>query len=276
MALVLSRSLILSAAAAALPAGVPLILWDNRVTIGNVSADTEASGYPITNVANPATDPTQEWRANDATAQEIAVAVNAVDDIDGVGIARHNFGSAGIAVTIGYYDESDTWVELVQEQMPANDEPLLFRFTPQSIATLVIRLASGSAAARIAVLYVAPLLACERSFDVAADFVVPRFGRKTEVINGRAERGDYLGRIRMSQWIESELTFKHFHPDWYRENFDPFVAAAQRDVPFFLAWQPEGYPDEVVFCWFTDDPMPMTSPQTGRKSVTLMLGGITE
>ena len=63
MGLVVSQNLVLSAAEAALPAGTPIILWDNRVTFSNVSVDvTSATGFPITNLANPATDPTQEWR----------------------------------------------------------------------------------------------------------------------------------------------------------------------------------------------------------------------
>jgi hypothetical protein len=64
--LVISQNLVLSPAEAALPDGVPLILYENKVTRTNVTATSEDSDYPITNVANVATN--QEWRSvDDAT-----------------------------------------------------------------------------------------------------------------------------------------------------------------------------------------------------------------
>lgn len=255
--------------------GSPFILWQNRVTFTNVSATSSASGYPITNVSNPATDTTNEWRADDTSVQDIEVELNTSDDIDGVGIAGHNFGSAGVSVIIGYLDESDMFVALTDEVFPENDGPLLFSFDGQPIGTLVVRLtASGATEARMAVLSVGTLLRLPRSVDAGADYTGPRFGRKTEVVNGRSERGNYLGRIRVGQWIETALTFKHFDAAWYRSYFDPFVESALEDGAFFLGLQPVDYPSEVLYGWLTDDPPVTTSPATKRISVTLPLGGI--
>lgn len=282
MPLIVSQNLVLSDDDAALPAGTPIILWDNIVTIDNVEADSEAEGYPATNLANPATN--QEWRAGSADSPapstvEITITTNSAEDIAAVGVARHNFGSAGISVEVGYYNPSSPteWVSLAGPVTPGSDEPLLFRFTAQPLAQVVIQLLGGDEDPRAAVLYCGPLLVMERGVDIAADFTVPRFARRTEFYNGRSERGDYLGRIVTSQFIEGvEHTFSHLDPDWYRSEIDPFVQAGQQDTPFFYCFAPDDYPLEVAFAWFAADPVPMTNPVTRRKKLVLKLDGIVE
>lgn len=280
--LVIASNLVLPSAEEVLPSGVPLILYDNKVTRANVTATSEDTDYPAVNLANPATN--QEWRSiGDATplptSIDIDVAINSVDLIDAVGIARHNFGTAGIAVTILRVDLDSTPTEtvLVGPQIPGNDEPLLFTFTGQAFETLRIRLTCDDQQARAAVLYAGKLLRCQRGFDVGRDFTPPRFARKTEALNGQSQRGDYLGRIVLSRFLDvPAFDFKHFTPDWYRTYFDPFVEAAQQNTPFFFAWQPVSYPYEVSFNWLLEDPVPTTSPVTGRKAVSLRMGGILE
>ncbi len=274
--LVISSSLVLSPADAALPAGTPRILWRNIVTFGTITADSEATGYPASNMANPATN--QEWRAAAVGDVEITVTISDVDDQSGVGIARHNFGSAGIAVEVGYYDEFAAWVNLAGPQIPANDEPLLFQFTEQSLAEVTIKLAEGDEAATAAVVYVGLMLIMPRGVDVDADYLVPRFARKTEYAAPLSERGDYLGRIVTSQFLGEVLhTYSHLVAEFIREEIDPFIAAVQADAPFFYAMlADDGVSYDVAFVWFADDPMPVKSPVTKRYKLILKLIGIVE
>lgn len=274
--LVISPNLVLSSPAS-IPSGTPIILWDNIVTFSNITADSEAVGYPITNVSNPATN--QEWRAAAAGDVEITITTGSADDQSGVGIARHNFGTAGISVDVGTYDDSSppVWTSLAGPQIPANDEPMLFWFTAQPFTEIIIKLTEGSEAARAAVVYMGDVLVMERSVDADKEFMVPRFARKTEAVNARSERGDFLGRIVTSQYTDGiEHSYSHLRAAFYRSEVDPFVRAAQQDVPFFYALQPDDYPYEVAYAWFTDDPMPKTNPATGRISVVLKMGGILE
>lgn len=274
--LVISSSLVLTEAEAALPEGTPRILWDNIVTFSNIAADSEAVGYPITNVANPATN--QEWRAAAAGDVEITITIADVGNQSAVGIARHNFGTAAISVEVGYYDEADAWVNLAGPQIPANDEPLLFQFTAQSLAEITIKLAEGDAAATAAVIYAGLMLIMPRGVDVDADFMIPRFARKTEFAAPLSERGDYLGRIVTSQWIDGvQHSYSHLEADFVREELDLLIAAAQADTPFFYAMRTDdGLGYDVAFAWFFEDPLPMKSPVTGRYKVVFKIGGIVE
>ncbi len=274
--LVLSSALVLSPADAALPPGTPRVLWNNIVTFGNISADSEADGFPASNLANPSTN--QEWRAAGAGDVEITITVGVVDDQSAGGIARHNFGSAGIAVEWGYYDDSDVWVNLAGPQIPATDEPLLFQWTGQSLSEIVIRLAEGDEAARAAVVSAGPMLIMPRGVDVDADYLVPRFARRTEYSAPLSERGDYLDRIVTSQYIDGvEHTYSHLEADFVRGEIDPFITSVQAGDPFFYAMRADdetGY--DVAYAWFTEDPMPLKSPVTKRYKLALKLGAIVE
>jgi len=492
--LVISGTLVLSPAQAALPPGTPRILWDNFVTFGSITASSEAAGYPISNVTNPATN--QEWRAAAAGAVEIAITIGVVDELSGVGIARHNFGSAGIALSLlgtsegidaytklllhfdgsdastsfvdecghaftangnahidvgdfvfggasGIFDGVDDYIStadhadfalgsvdwtlecrftctdaagvnrglagqqatalaadtsvtiyrdavgrivgrahvgsttyvvtgttiftdvvntgfhkvafirsgstlklfidgvqeggdvaitgsvndvsaswligkvasqpdewkgridefrlsvgiarwtanytppdapypytvLVQQFMPANDEPLLLQFTSQSLSEIVIALAEGDAAARAAVIYAGPMLMMPRGVDVDSDYLVPRMARKTEFAAPLSERGDYTGRIVTSQYISGiQHKYSHLESDFVREELLPFINAVQGDdVPFFYAMRADdGVSYDVAYLTFEDDPMPAHNPATGRYGVVLKMGGIVE
>lgn len=277
--LVVSSSIVLSEADAALPSGTPRILWDNIVTFGTIAADSEAVGYPISNVTNPATN--QEWRAAAAGDVEITITISAVADQSAVGIARHNFGSAAIAVEVGYYDEADAWVNLAGPQIPANDEPLLFQFTEQSLAEIVIKLAEGDEAARAAVIYAGLMLIMPRGVDVDADFLVPRFARKTEFSSPRTERGDYTGKLVTSQWIEGVVhNYSHLEATFIREEIIPLIASVQADdgAFFYAMLADDGIAYDVAYVWFPEgtDPKPLKSPVTGRYKLSMNLTGIVE
>lgn len=282
--LVISPSIVLSAEDDALPDGTPLILYESVVTISNVSATSQNSFYPATNLANPATN--QEWRGSSdsptPTDVDIDVVVGSAEPvIDGVGIARHNFGSEGIAVSIYRVSTDSPPVEtlLVGPQIPPDDEPLLLVFTETEFTgTLRVHLdVPASTVPRAAVLYAGPLLRCQRGMDVNVEFTPPPFARKTVAVNGKSHAGDFLGRIVTSESVEDAMaTFRHFQADWYREYFDPFVQAAQTETPFFFSWAPDDYPYEVGFLWFSDDPIPLASPITGRMGIALKMDGIFE
>jgi hypothetical protein len=272
--LVISPSVVI-APGTTIPPGTPLIGWHNLVTRGNVSATSEDPSYPATNLANPATN--LEWRATVVDQVYLHAELNTLLLVNYVAVARHNFGSAQIPVQPGYFNEALEWNPLAPEQVPPDDAPLLFVFDePQSLATVKMKLNPGIAAPRAAVWYVGVLLALERGVDVGTDFPVPLDARKTSVVNGRSEAGDFLGRQVTSQFLEWNAAFKHFTPAWYRTYMRPFVRAAQRDVPFFYTWAPDDYPYEVTFAWLRDDPIPLTNPATGRVGVDLVCGGIVE
>jgi hypothetical protein len=270
--LVISSSVVLTEAAS-LPPGTPYIGWHNLVDFTNLTSDTAADGYPVTNLADPTTN--VYWQGVGAVAQEIAAAVNSADDIDYAGIAGHNFGTAQIAVEVGYYNEASAWVSLAGPQIPPDDQPMMLAFTPQSRASVVVKLSEGDAAPRAAVLHVGKLLVLERGVVVDAAMPWMPQARKVTRINGVSASGQFLGSIITGAKVTWRQAFKHFTPAWFREKFVPFLAHARDEgKPFFYAWKPAAYPYEVVYLWTVADWEPAVDPVTDRFEIELSGEGI--
>jgi len=273
MALIKASGLALSAADALLPAGVPLIGSDNVVEFGNVSATSEQTSYPVTNIVNPATN--LEWRAaanSPPGTATIAITTASADPIDYIAVAGHNLGSAGVSVQV-----TSNVGTLIPSTLIVDDAPIVFQFSPQVLSTISLVLTAGSEVSRIAVVYVGKLLLCERGVEVDNDLVTPFFSRKTDVVSARSARGDYLGTVVLSRYLaDATIIFKHFTPTWFRNNFEPFIRIAQAHHPFFFVWNPNRYPLETAFVWLRDDPVRPISPVTDRVNVTLQVDGIVE
>jgi hypothetical protein len=275
MSVVISSALAATAAFQA-NADTPLIGYETRVTTANISSTTETDDDPATNLANPST--ALKWTGvvvSPAVDEYITVDVQTAEEMDYVGIARHNFGTAQITVSVEGVTDGDAspevWEELVGETLLADDGPAIFRFTAQALAKIRLRLQPGSEAPTLAVLYTGKLLELERNIYVGHTPIT--LGRRTKTVTPRSESGNFLGRIVLNQMTETKVDLDYLTPDWYRANFDPFVEAAE-ESPLFFAWRPGDYPDEVGFCWLTNDPIPQNSLANGMMSVSLDLRGI--
>jgi len=78
------------------------------------------------------------------------------------------------------------------------------------------------------------------------------YARSTNVVSGMSESGQYLGRVVRNQTLEFALSQQNVDAEFYREYVEPFVRSAITR-PFFAAWRPSKYPDEIGFCWLTRD-----------------------
>lgn len=253
----------------------PVIGYANLVTAANIAATTEADGFPASNMANPSTNLRWEGELSSPEADEyITVTTNAADPMDYIAIARHNLGSAQIAVSVEYLDTDaspEAWEELIAPVMLPNDGPALFRFPPQALAAIRLRLQPGSEAPTIAVVYTGKLLVLQRQIYVG--HTPMPYGRSIKVTNARSESGNFLGRIVLNQKTGTSLTLQNLTPDWYRANIEPFLLAAQ-ETPFFFAWRPQSYPREVGYGWLTNDPKPQNQRGNGMMSVELQMSGV--
>jgi hypothetical protein len=268
MSLVISSAVVLADAADGLSLDHPVIGWHNVVTSSTIVAGTAEANYPASNLANPATH--LEWRAADDTEQYLTVTTNYVDEIDYVAVARHNFSSAEIPVSIDGFI-GGVWTEIVEEVMLPDDGPALFRCEAQSLSQIRIRLQSGSAPARAAVVYVGKLLVVERR--VYAGHMAITDGIKATVANGRSESGNFLGRIVLGEWRETSVPLSLISPSWFRTYMRPFLKDG-RDLPFFFAWRPETYPREVGYGWLTEDPAPTPDTTSHLLSFDLKVSGV--
>lgn len=266
--IVISSAIVLAEAADALSLDHPVIGWHNVVTPSTIVADTEEANYPASNLANPATH--LEWRGEDTTEQYLTITTNEVDPIDYVAVARPNWGSAEIPVSIEGFI-SGVWTEIVEEVMLPDDGPAMFRFEAQSLSQARIRLQSGSEIPRAAVVYVGKSLVLERKLYVG--HVPMPDGIKSSVANGRSESGNHLGRIVLGEWRETSIPLSLISPEWFRTYMRPFLTEG-RNLPFFFAWRPGTYPREVGYGVLTDDPMPVPTGPHNLIAFEMKVSGV--
>lgn len=274
---VVSPGLVIAPGVDGLNANSPIIGYQNLAS--SVTATTEEADWPAGNLANPSTY--LKWRSapgSPVADEYLTVTLDTADDVDYVGIAGHNFGSGQMPVSVEVLDESSSpaeWVELISDTLLPNDGPIIFRFAPQPLSAIRVRIQPSQASAPVspfaAVLYVGKLLVLQRRIYVG--HTPMPYGRKLTVVNHRSIAGAFLGRIILAEKTATSIDMQNLTPVWYRTYLEPFLVAA-REIPFFFGWRPGSYPYEVGFAWLTNDPQPKNQRPNGMMQVTLNLEGV--
>lgn len=247
----------------------PLIGWRNVVTLDALTASSETTDNPAANLTVPSTY--ARWEASAAADQTLTVTLNSANPVDYIAIAGHNLGSAGITVAV----ETDTgsgYSAYVPATTVDNDGPLIIQLAPKYLTGIKVKLATGSAAPYISTFYVGRLLKLQRRIYVGHSPL--SLNVNDEVTIGRSERGHFLGRVILSSTAQGSINLQNLSPDWVREHLMPWRRAG-RDQPFFFAWRPHKYPDEVALCWFANNPSISNQRTNGMMQFSANIGGIT-
>ena len=234
----------------------PLIGYDNIVTSTNITATSEAEGYPATRLANPATH--LEWHASTSAIQYLTVTTPGINNVEYIGVVGHNWSTIGATVSIEVLtvDSPPTWTQTEAPFIPTSDNPIFWQITSPRPESFRIKIAQGSSPPDLpqaAVVQAGTLLTMQRK--IYSRHLPITYGRKLVVSNGRSESGKFLGRVVIGEDNDTIASFRLITPEWFRSNMPDFLEAA-KEAPFFFVWRPDTYPDEVGYCWLTDDPAP--------------------
>lgn len=251
----------------------PRIGWHNLVETGNVSATSEATGFPALNLGNGTTF--QLWRASAAEVQSITVDFGQLRTIDYIGIARHNLGSAGYSYQLQGSTDGSIFDDLDAKQFPVDDSVILHEFEAAEIRYLSLIITpldeEVDTPAEIAVLHAGALTISQRRIYVGHTPISD--GRSSTVSTGFSENGQFLGRVLRRDVFATKVELANLTPDWYRANLRPFADVAATRALFF-AWRPQAYPAEVTYCWATANPNVQNSRSNGMMSFDMSVQGI--
>jgi len=250
------------------PLSHPMVCWQSQVRFGNVIADSAAVGYPATNLANPST--ANRWLSS--TAVEQLVTVSDLDgQIDHVAIARHNFGSGDVTVSVEALtgEPGADWEVVHPGALPANDAPIVLRFAPGFYIGVRLRLVPDDVPPTMAVLFVGLGLVLQRSMQ--AGFTPITDAEDTDLVTGWSQSGEHLGAIVDGSTSSNTAALKALDPIWYREAMRPFVQAANKGAPFFFAWDPANHPDEIAYCTFASGSVKPTINYLGGKEFDITM-----
>lgn len=271
MSIVLSPGLVIAPATTFQPHW-PVIAWDNLVTIENVEAEFEDADHPATNLANPSTN--LRWQSTSTADQTLLVTLSTTKPVDCLGVARHNFGSAGIPVSVDGLtaEPGAVWEEIFPEYLPADDTPLLLRYASTNLIGVRLNLQPGAVAPRAAVLHVSKSLLVPRGVQPGYTPIVD--GQDVDLLIGRAVSGDLLGSIVTGEALSSTASFVDLDPTFYDTEMRPYVSAANRGRAFFFGWSPTSKPKEVGYCSLLGAARPVINQTTGEKDIQLAMGGV--
>lgn len=268
MGIVISQNFSLDDPDAGITGDHPVVGLHSIITAINTAASSADPLYPVTNLVNSATH--LKWQAVAAGEVTLTITTLSADDVDYVAFARHNLWSQQISMLVEG-DDGGGYFELVPEFRPAADGPILKRFDPQPLTSIRITLSEGDAAAAIAVLKVGKLNVFPRKlYQGMTPFSL---ARTAKISNGRAEAGNFLGRVVSQQFEQQKVPLSLITPYDYRKRVDPVIEASQ-DEPFFFAWRPESYPRELGYYIMTNDPMPVNQSPHGLVALSLEMTGV--
>jgi hypothetical protein len=269
MAIIFSPNLVLVFSGADMNADNGIIGYHNLVTSLNITASDEDPDFPIINCATP--DTYNRWVSDTDDEQTITITTDYTEEVDYVGIARHNWGTGQVQV----YIEANilgVWTELNPAFIPADDTPILLRFEPEVITGIRITLTPpASILPSAAVIYVGKLLVLPRRIYVGYTTIID--GVDTQATNGMSESGEFLGRVITGESASTGFSMQNIDALWYRQYMREFIRAG-KERPFFFGWRPSSYPREVGYCWLTGNPKPNNQRSNGMMEITLQFGGI--
>lgn len=274
MAVILTSSLVVQPAGSNGGLIPPFPLTHARIgyrticTAANVTASSQAAGFPASDAVNIFTN--EFWQPTVLPATW-SVDAGTGADTDYIGIAAHTLGSSGCAITIEYSTNNSTWTEL-NSFLPADNRPIMLLYGTITARWWRFTL-TGSTIPRIGVIYIGQSLQMQR--PIYGGHAPLTLNRQTTIYNQISEAGQFTARSIIRQGNSTSFAWKHLTSDWYRQYFDPFVLAARR-VPFFIAWRPSTFPEEVGFVWTGSDISPSNMGIKDLMEVNMTVSGVTD
>jgi hypothetical protein len=186
--------------------------------------------------------------------------------VDYVGLARHNLNQTGLTVSLKF-----DGITILQNETVSDIQAIMLLVNEAAPDNVQIIINGATNAPQIGVIYVGKALQLERNIYVGHTPIT--YGRNRKTVNGVSENGQYLGEIVVRQTNMTSVNLQNLTPDWYRSFLDPFFKLTPR-VPCFWAWRPQGYPDEVGYCWIEGEPSMSNQRSNGMVEASWQFKGI--
>jgi hypothetical protein len=267
--IVISSNPVLGPGPEVIDARNPRIGWHNLVRFDNIFSDEELVDEPSRNVANPVTY--LRWRAETTAVQQLQVVLDEAEDVDYFAFAKHNFGSSGATFKFQKSSNGTDWTDVTALTGVNTDKVYIREFPTEFASYFRLLITPGTVPPSIGILYVGRILALQRRIYVGHT-PLP-YGRKWEISTGLSERGEFLGRTKRREFLESSVDMRNIKPDWYRTYMEPFVEAAAV-TPFFWAWRPGDYPLETGYAWVMGDITPSNERPNGMMQFSFAMQGV--
>ena len=173
-------------------------------------------------------------------------------------IAAHTLGTAAsnLTLTIEYLNpplvSPSVWNPIISNASISDDSPIFAIFRPVTAIGFRITI-NGTTAPRIGVVRFGQALQMPQPLYAGHTPLI--LSRQTTMRSNKSTTGEFLGRTRLRNARSTEIGWTHLRADWVREYWLPFQFAMEQD-PFFLAWRPITFPNDVGYCYVDGGSLP--------------------
>lgn len=271
MAVIISPNFVVPVANANVP---PFPLTHARIgyqsfcTPTNVTASSEAAGFPAADAVNPFTN--EAWQPATLPATWSVDFGTGVDS-DYIGIAGHTLHTDKCTAKIEYSTDAVTWTTL-KDLSPSDGSPIMLLFNNTTARYWRFSI-TGLTPPRIAVIFIGKALVMQRAIYGGHSPIT--LSRRTEITSIESDGGQYMARSIIRKGNAASYEWKYLTAAWYRQYFDPFVKYARRGS-FFIAWRPSKFPLEVGYGVSNGDISPSNMGSMDYMQVTLPMTGYTD
>ena len=174
-------------------------------------------------------------------------------EINFVALAAHNLGThvGGETIDVSYATTIGGSLISLVTWAPTDNSAIMSLITPVVADEIILTYSTG-AGMELGVVYAGNAL--EMPHGIYGGHAPISLSSKTKYQSTMSDSGQFLGRNITRQGIETNFSWRHLDPAWYRATFNPFVQSA-RVTPFFLKWRPDTYED-TAFGYTTKDIAP--------------------
>lgn len=236
-------------------------LFRDDVTI---TSNGDATGFPARAVTTPMTY--ERWLGTDSK-PEIEFDLQSQYDVDYVGIGAHTLNDGNITAAIYSSANGTDWTQ----------RGIVTSSTPSAVMLLMAEVTARywritlSDPAEIGVVYIGKVM--YMPVQMYGGHTPITLSRQTEIMPNKSVKGQFLGRSIVRQGYATSYSWKNIPAAWYRARFEQFVKHATK-YPFFIAWNPIKFTDEVAYAWTKDDIAPVNMGVRDLMSVSFSVEAV--
>lgn len=184
-----------------------------------------------------------------------------------VGIASHTL--KGNTITIQGSNDNSTYTD-IDSLIATDNSQIMFLFAPVSYRYWRLHIV-GSTIPSVGVVYVGTTLDMLRPYYAG---ITPISLSNDVVIRpNRSDGGQWLGRSVIRSGSSMSAEFKNLDNAWVRTSFKDFMNDAI-SYPFFFAWRPDNYPEDVGYVWVTESIKPSNMGIRDLMQVSFSMNGL--
>jgi hypothetical protein len=233
---------------------------------GTASASTSATDFPADAPLNELTY--EFWRPT-ALPANWTLDAGASVGVNYIGIAAHTLGSMGCTVAIQSSPDNSTWTT-IDSVTPTDDSPIMFLFASVTARYFRLSITNGSIPS-VGVVFVGTVLEMLR--PCYAGLTPISLSRDSVIRPNRSEGGQWLGRSVIRSGSSMSASYNNLDNNWVRTTFKDFIDDAVL-YPFFFAWRPDNYPEDVGYVWVSTDIKPSNTGVRDLMQVSLSMSGL--